>query len=336
MLKRIVIGLGSLGIACLLVFLGLAWRPAIAPINPPAKSSVPDDLIAKGESLAGAGHCAVCHTRPGGQPFAGGYGLQTPFGIIYLTNITPDPDTGIGRWSLEAFTRAMHEGVSLDGSHLFPAFPYDHFTKVSDDDVKALYAFMMTRPPVRAVAPPNTIPFPLSIRFLQEGWKILFFRSGRYQPDASKSAEWNRGAYLAEGLSHCGGCHTPRNFLGAEKSSATYTGALIDGWIAPALTNANPAPVPWSEPELVRYLQTGSSALHGTAGGSMSSVVHDGLAKLPDSDIQAIATYFADINASASRVGGSETAVITKAISTSGLGIQEPDLEARLYVAACG
>src|SRR6516225_4110386 len=337
MLKRIVIGLGSLGIACLLLFLGLAWRPAIAPINPSAKSSFPDDLIAKGESLAGAGHCAVCHTRPGGQPFAGGYGMPTPFGVIYSTNITPDPETGIGRWSLQAFTRAMHEGVSRDGSHLFPAFPYDHFTKVSDDDVKALYAYMMTRPPVRAVAPANTIPFPLNIRLLQEGWKILFFRNGRYQPDASKSAEWNRGAYLAEGLSHCGACHTPRNLLGAEKTADAYAGATIDNWIAPALTDANPAPVPWSEDELFSYLRSGSSALHGTAAGSMSAVVHDGLAKLPDSDIQAIATYFADINRSATRAAGSQESTISKAMSTSDLGIrQEPDPDARLYVAACG
>ena len=164
MLKRILISAASLGIVCLLVFLGLAWRPAIAPVNPPTKSNFPDDLIASGEILAGAGYCAVCHTRSGGQPFAGGYGLQTPFGTIYSTNITPDPETGIGRWSLAAFTRAMHEGVSRDGSHLFPAFPYDHFTKVSDDDVKALYAYLMTRPPVRAAAPTNTIPFPLNIR----------------------------------------------------------------------------------------------------------------------------------------------------------------------------
>src|SRR5215470_2002360 len=187
MLMCIVIGTGSLGIACLLAFLALAWRPVIAPIDPPDKISFPPDLIAKGEVLAGAGYCATCHTAKGGATHAGGYGMPTPFGVVYSTNITPDPETGIGRWSLEAFTRAMHEGVSRDGSHLFPAFPYDHFTKVSDDDVKALYAYMMTRPPVRAVAPGNTIPFPLNSRLLQEGWKILFFRSGRYQPDASKS-----------------------------------------------------------------------------------------------------------------------------------------------------
>ncbi|MBV8281959.1 MAG: c-type cytochrome, partial [Candidatus Eremiobacteraeota bacterium] len=164
MLKRIVIAVGSLGIAGLAVFLALAWRPAIAPIDPPNKTSFPADLIAKGEVLAGAGYCAVCHTRQGGPSLAGGLGLRTPFGTIYSTNITPDPETGIGRWSLAAFTRAMHEGVARDGSHLFPAFPYDHFTRVSDDDVKALYAYMMTRPPVRAVAPTSTIPFPLNIR----------------------------------------------------------------------------------------------------------------------------------------------------------------------------
>jgi len=335
MLKRIVIGLGSLGIACLLVFLGLAWRPAIAPINPPAKLSFPDDLIARGKILAGAGYCAECHTRAGSEPFAGGYGLQTPFGIIYSTNITPDPDTGIGRWSLEAFTRAMHEGVSLDGSHLFPAFPYDHFTKVSDDDVKALYAFMMTRPPVRAVAPPNTIPFPLSIRFLQEGWKILFFRSGRYQPDASKSAEWNRGAYLAEGLSHCSSCHTPRNLLGAEKTADTYAGGTADNWIAPALTDANPSPVPWTESELFSYLRGGVAPLHGVTAGPMSPVVHAGLSAVPDSDVRAEAVYFADLDHAASRTGVID-ATVNDALAKSRLGsAQEYDPDAKLYAGAC-
>jgi len=250
MLRRIVIGVAGAGILGLLGFLALAWRPAIIPIDPPAKASFPGELIAKGEVLAGAGYCVVCHTRQGGPPFAGGYGLRTPFGMLFSTNITPEPETGIGRWSLEAFTRAMHEGVSRDGSHLFPAFPYDHFTKVSDDDVHALYAYLMTRPPVRAPAQANTISFPLNVRALQEGWKILFFRNGRFEPDTSKSAEWNRGAYLAEGLSHCGGCHTPRNALGAEKAGEAYAGGVIDDWIAPALTDANPSPAPWTQSEL--------------------------------------------------------------------------------------
>ena len=335
MLKRILISAASLGIVCLLVFLGLAWHPAIAPVNPPTKSNFPDDLIASGKILAAAGYCAVCHTRSGGQPFAGGYGLQTPFGIVYSTNITPDPDTGIGRWSLAAFTRAMHEGVARDGSHLLPVFPYDHFTKISDDDVKALYAYLMTRPPVRAVAPANTIPFPLNIRFLQEGWKILFFRSGRYQPDASKSAEWNRGAYLAEGLSHCGGCHTPLNLLGAEKTADAYAGGTVDNWIAPALTDANPSPVPWTEEELFSYLRNGVAPLHGVTAGPMSPVVHTGSSAVPDFDIRAEAVYFADLDRAASRTGAISAAV-NEALAKSRLGsTQEYDPDAKLYAGAC-
>jgi mono/diheme cytochrome c family protein len=335
MLKRIVIGAGSLGLACLLVFLALGWRPVIAPIDPPDRTGFPTDLIAKGEVLAGAGYCAVCHTRPGGPTLAGGTGLRTPFGTIYSTNITPEPETGIGRWSLEAFARAMREGVSRDGSHLFPAFPYDHFAKISDDDVKALYAYMMTRPPVRAVAPANTIPFPLNIRLLQEGWKILFFREGRYQPDASRSAEWNRGAYLAESLGHCSGCHTPRNSLGAEKTADAYAGATIDNWIAPALTDANPSPVPWTETELYSFLRNGVAPLHGVTAGPMSPVIHTGLSALPDADVRALAVYFAGLDRAASRTGAVDAAV-KDALARSGLGsTQEYDPDARLYAGAC-
>jgi mono/diheme cytochrome c family protein len=333
--KRIVLGLAVVLLLGALGFSALAWRSAIAPINPPSGSSFDPNLIAKGEVLAGAGYCAVCHTRPGGQPLSGGYALRTPFGTVYSTNITPDPDTGLGRWSLAAFTRAMHEGVSRDGSHLFPAFPYDHFTKVSDEDVKALYAYVMTRQPVKAPAQANTIPFPLNIRVLQEGWKILFFRSGRYQPNPAKTTEWNRGAYLAEGLSHCGGCHTPRNLLGAEEVRRTYAGAVIDDWIAPALTDANPAPVPWTESELFGYLRGGITALHGVSAGPMSPVVHTGLALVPDADIRAVAIYFADLDHSIDRTAA-VAATVGKALSTSGLGSgQEYDPDARLYAAAC-
>ena len=209
MIRRIALAMLAAVVLGLLGFFLLAWRRAIAPIEPPTSASFPPESVARGAMLSAAGHCVACHTRPGGEPFAGGYGLNTPFGVIYGTNITPDPDTGIGRWSPEAFARAMREGVSQDGSHLFPAFPYYAFTELSDDDVKALYAYLMTRPPVRATVPANTIPFPLNIRAFQEGWKILFFTSGRYRPDSSKGAEWNRGAYLAEALSDCTACHTP-------------------------------------------------------------------------------------------------------------------------------
>jgi mono/diheme cytochrome c family protein len=322
----------------LLGFFVLAWRPVIAPIEPPSRASFPQESIAKGAILSAAGHCAACHTGPGGQAFAGGYGLNTPFGIIYGTNISPDPETGIGRWSLEAFDRAMREGVSQDGSHLFPAFPYYAFTGLSDDDVKALYAYLMTRPPLRATVPANTIPFPLSIRAFQEGWKILFFRSGRFKPDSSKSAEWNRGAYLAETLGDCGGCHTPRNSLGAEKVGDAYAGAVIHNWIAPALTDANPSPVPWTQDELFNYLRTGLGPLHGSAiAATMTPVVRDGLGApiVPEADVRALAVYFADID-HASVHETSDEPVVKSAIATSYLGSdQEYDPDARLYASAC-
>ena len=334
MFKKLLIGLVALGIVGGLGFAALAWRPAIAPITPPTRGSFSPELVAKGEVLARAGYCAECHTAKGGQTFAGGYAMKTPFGVIYSTNITPDPKTGIGAWSEAAFARAMHEGVGRDGSHLFPAFPYDHFTKVSDEDVKAIYAFLMTRPPVKATAQANTIPFPFNIRAFQEGWKILFFRPGRFEAVAGKSDQWNRGAYLALGLSHCGACHTPRNLLGAEKENDSYTGAVVDNWMAPALTAANPSPVRWSQKELFRYLHSGVTAFHGVAAGPMSPVVH-GLSSLPDSDIQAIAAYFADIDHAADRSPSTDPAV-ARAMSYARLASgRDFDPGARLYAVAC-
>ncbi len=333
-MKRLLTVIAGLAVLGVLGFFALAWRPAIAPISPPPPGSFAPELVAQGEALSGGGFCAVCHTAKGGQTYAGGYPMQTPFGVIYSTNITPDPETGIGTWSEAAFTRAMHEGVARDGSHLFPAFPYDHFTKLSDDDVKALYAYFMTRPPVRSPAKGNTIPFPLNIRYLQAGWKLLFFRPGRYEPDAAKSAEWNRGAYLALGLSHCGACHTPRNLLGAEKAGDAYAGAVVDNWIAPALTAENPSPAPWTQEELQSYLRNGFSVLHGVAVGPMSPVPH-GLSALPESDGRAIATYFAGVDHAADR-SASIDAAVARAMSYAALGAgQVFDPDTRLYTAAC-
>jgi mono/diheme cytochrome c family protein len=332
--KKLLIGFVALGFVGLAGFGVLAWRPAIAPIAPPSPQSFAPELLAKGEVLAAGGYCAECHTAKGGPIFAGGYAMQTPFGVLYSTNITPDPETGIGLWSEAAFARAMHEGVARDGSHLFPGFPFDHFTKLSDDDVKALYAYFMTRPPVRAPALMNTIPFPFSIRAFQAGWKILFFRSGRFEPVAGKSEEWNRGAYLALGLSHCGACHTPRNLLGAEKVGDAYAGAVVDNWIAPPLTAANPAPAPWTQGELESYLQSGVSVLHGTAAGPMSPVVH-GLSVLPEADVRALAVYFADLDHADDR-SLSVNSAAARAMSYARLGTgQEFDADARLYTAAC-
>src|SRR6266478_326438 len=335
--RRTAIAVIAVALFALIGFASLAWRPAIAAIEPPAKTSFSPELITRGEVLAAEAHCASCHTGPGGEKFAGGYGVNTPFGILYGTNITPDVETGIGRWSLEAFTRAMRDGVARDGSHLFGAFPYWAYTKLHDDDVQSLYAYLMTRPPVRATTPPNTVPFPLSIRSLEEGWKILFFRSGRYRVDPAKSAEWNRGAYLVEALSDCGGCHTPRNSLGGEKLRDVYSGAVVDDWIAPALTRANPSPVPWKKEELFTYLRTGVTPLHGAAAATMIPVIRDALALpvVPDSDIRAIATYFSDINhwdASQSDIQSK----VKELIQASSLGsVQEHDPDADLYAAAC-
>ena len=319
----------------LVVFTIWAWRSAIDPITPPAATSFDPALVAKGEKLADAGYCLTCHTPPKGKAYAGGLPMVTAFGTIYSTNITPDPATGIGNWSLEAFTRAMHEGVARDGSHLFPAFPYDHFSKVSDEDVKALYAFMMTRPAVAQTAPANTVPFPLNIRLLQAGWKLLYFKEGRYQPVAEQSAEWNHGAYLAEGLSHCSACHTPRNALGAEKRDAHFAGASIDGWFAPALTAANTAPVPWSATELHDYLRNGGTAYHGVAAGPMSDVVHQGYALLDDADVNAVALYIASGNGSAERKADVGQIVGDALAKSRYDASQASDHGAALYMSAC-
>ena len=338
MFQKLLIAVVALGCLGLIGFGVLAWEPAIAPVEPPAAGSFTPQLVAKGEALAGGGYCAACHTAKGGPTFAGGYAMATPFGVIYSTNITPDPETGIGNWSEAAFARAMREGVARDGSHLLPVFSFDHFTKLSDDDVRALYAFFMTRAPVHAPARPNGIPFPFNIRYLQAGWKLLYFRPGRFEPDPKKSPEWNRGAYLAQGLSHCGACHTPRNLLGAEKPGDVYGGAVIDNWVAPALTAANPAPAPWTREELYDYLHTGTSVLHGTAAGPMFPVVQ-GLAALPDSDVRAIATYFADVDKASDRspfISAAVSHAMSYASSTTGKQFN-PDnaADSRLYTAAC-
>ncbi len=226
----------------------------------------------------------ACHTARGGQLGAGGRPFTTAIGTFYSSNITPDAQTGIGTWSEAAFTRALREGVARDGRHLFPVFPYDHFTKLTGADIQALYAYVMTRPPVEAFDRPNSVPFPLDVRALQAIWKIIYFKPGPFQPDPGRDAQWNRGAYLTQGLAACGACHTARNALGA----------LFAGWIATPL-DVSPSPARWSEAELFAYLRSGESPPHGVAVGPMRLVVK-GLARLPDSDLKAIASYFVSLN----------------------------------------
>lgn len=265
---------------------------ALEPVDPPPRSSFDSGVIAKGAQLAAIGNCSECHTADGGKPYAGGRPLKTPYGTIYGTNITPEPETGIGRWSEAAFARAMREGLDREGRHLYPVFPYDHFTKVTDEDIRALYAFLMTREPVRAETPPNALLFPFNVRSAIGVWKRLYFEPGRFRPDPAHSAEWNRGAYLAEGLGHCGACHTPRNLVGAEKKRQDFAGGEVQGWHAPALNADSPAPVPWTTSQLHKYLRTGLDDQHAIAAGPMDPVVRN-LAAVPERDVQAIAAYVA-------------------------------------------
>lgn len=270
-----------------------AWAlsvPAIDPIEPPARTALAADKIEAGELLAAIGDCVVCHTAEGGQKFAGGRPLPTPFGVIHSTNITPDVDTGIGTWSEDAFRRAMREGIDRAGNHLYPAFPYDHFTRTTDEDISAIYAYLMAQPAHPAPAAENALPFPFNIRPLMAGWNLLFLDAGPYQPDASRDAEWNRGAYLVESLGHCGACHTPRNRLGAVKTDAPFAGAEAEFWHAPALNQNATAPAGWTADQLVNYLIDGWDADHGVAAGPMTPVV-DAIAQLPEEDVYAMAAY---------------------------------------------
>ena len=309
----------------------LPWR-AIAPIARPDATVYSASTIARGELLAALGACAECHTSVSGPINAGGRPLETPFGVIYSTNITPDEETGIGAWSYPAFERAMREGISRDGRHLYPAFPYTHFAKANDADLQALYAHLMAQPPVRARTPTHELRFPFSLRPLMAGWNALFHQGGTFQADPARSEIWNRGAYLVEGLGHCSACHSPRNALGAEQQNNYLAGGFAEGWEAPALTSLSQAPIPWSEDELFAYLRTGESRTHGVAAGPMAPVVRE-LMALPDQDIRAMAVYLASFNANS--LGGGAEAARAAQLETATKVTYAPGAAARLYQGAC-
>lgn len=298
-LLRLLLGIFVVAVLAVIGFVIWAQRPSIAAITPPKNVGFDKAAIARGATLVAMGNCAECHTAPGGQAFAGGYPVPTPFGAVYGSNITPDPQTGIGRWSEAAFARAMRQGIRRDGAHLYPAFPYTHFTKVSDADIKAIYAYLMTRPAVHHTVPPPQLPFPLNIRLVMAGWNLFYFDAGRFQPGAGRSQAWNRGAYIAEGLGHCGACHTRRNWLGAEDKQDRYAGGQAEGWLAPALDKKSPAPAPWTKAQLTAYFNAGFARDHGVAAGPMAGVAR-ALQKLPASDVTALATYIASIEPRAS------------------------------------
>lgn len=299
----------------------MAWptKPAIAPTAGPDVSLYSDAAIERGRLVAVAGDCVVCHTAPDGKPNAGGLALDTPFGVIYTTNITPDNETGIGQWSYRAFERAMREGVHRDGRQLYPAFPYTAFAKMSEADMQALYAYMMVQPPVRNEAPKTELAFPFNMRPLLAGWNVLFHDTGVYQPDPTQSLAWNRGAYLVQGAGHCAACHSPRNALGAEKTGIQHylAGGEAEGWKAPPLNRLGSGRSPWTEDSLVQYLRTGYSVNHGVAAGPMAPVIQ-GLAQLSESDVRAMATYLLNLPGSAAPAAAHESGTVSPSASAVG------------------
>lgn len=270
--------------------LGGAAYPSYPQVN--YGTGTQASLIRRGEYLAKAGDCIACHTdaKNNGKLYAGGLGINTPFGTFYTPNITPDKETGIGNWSDQDFIRAMQEGINPHGQYYFPVFPYTYFTKISKNDLLAIKTYLFSVPAVHQVNHANDVPFPFSWRFLQLGWRILFFTSGEYKYDPEQTQEWNRGAYLVQGLGHCGMCHTPINFLGAPKDKYFLTGNFVDGYFAPDITEyglkgsstTNIVDV-FSQDEMLKNA--------GAVQGPMAEVDHDSLMYLSPDDLQDIASY---------------------------------------------
>src|ERR1700722_5773019 len=252
------------------------------------------DRIERGRYLAVLSDCSACHTAPGGASFAGGLALQTPFGKLVAPNITPDPDTGIGNMTNDEFLAVLHEGRGHNGKRLYPAMPYPAYTRMTDDDVLSIRAYLATVAPVNNLVVANQLPFPLNIRLAMVFWKALNFTPGRYQPNPQKSAAWNRGAYIVESAAHCGTCHTPKTLLGGDKNNVALSGARLQGWFAPDITNDPHKGIGgWSKDDLVQYLKTGTNKWT-LASGPMADAVSHSTSRMADDDIQAVATYLKD------------------------------------------
>jgi mono/diheme cytochrome c family protein len=252
--------------------------------------------VQRGEYLARAGDCTSCHSAAGGPPFGGGYRLETPFGALLAPNITPDVATGIGAWSAEDFYRALHLGVNKHGQDMYPAMPYDFYTKVERADSDAIYAYLRSVAPVDNRVEVNQLRFPFNVRMSMAVWRELYFTEGNFRPDASKSVAWNRGAYLVEGLGHCSACHSPRNALGGIEKDKAFTGATIDGWFALNLSsNLSTGLGDWTIQDIATYLKTGAVTGKTTVLGPMAMVVENSTSAMTDADLLAMATYLKDI-----------------------------------------
>ena len=258
-------------------------------------------LVERGAYLARAADCSACHTTQGGKEYAGGLGFKLPFGTLYSTNITPDKETGIGNYSDQDFLGAVHRGIRRDGARLYPAMPYTSYTYITDADALAIKAYLFSLPPVRAPAPANTLTFPFNQRWTMIFWSALFNPDRRFEPDTSKSPEWNRGAYLTEAMAHCGECHTPRNLAFALDNRKKFAGAVTAGWRAFNISSdKNTGVGAWSDDDLVSYLSTGHADGHGTASGPMGEAVDHSLSHLAQQDIRAVVAYLRTVPATAS------------------------------------
>jgi len=254
------------------------------------------DLAKRGEYLARAGDCIACHTADKSRPFAGGLPMSTPFGALYTPNITPDPDTGIGRWTDAEFLRAMQKGIGKGGQHLYPAFPYTEYTRVTDRDLLAIRAYLNTLPPIRYTPPRNELGFPFNQRWLMVFWNLFNFREGRFVPDPQRSPQWNRGAYLVEGLAHCEECHTPRNFTQGLSSHDRFSGEAQAGWRAFNITPDKAGGIGnWSEQDIVDYLAKGVVPGRANAAGPMAEVVENSTQYLTSEDLRSIAVYLRSV-----------------------------------------
>ncbi|MDB5582363.1 MAG: cytochrome c [Bradyrhizobium sp.] len=304
-------------LAALLIFVaGVLWNILHAPrlsaqpitsvaaaelLTRPIADGVPNaDQLRRGQYLVRVGDCMSCHLSATGKPLAGGLGLNTPFGVIYSSNITSDKATGLGRWTPDQFYRAMHDGIGSDGRHLYPAFPYAWFTRVSRADDDAVLAYLKTTPAVAYTPPANRLPFPLNIRLAVAGWNMLFFDKTPFKPDPGRSAEWNRGYDLVNNLGHCAACHTATNMLGAEKKSEAFRGGSLEASFAPDLTsNPRTGLGSWSVDDLTDYLATGRNARAG-ASSQMADVITYSTSLMSPQDLHAIAVYLKTLPASPS------------------------------------
>lgn len=278
------------------LFTGAVVFAGCSETEPEATKPATDAQIKHGAYMARAADCIACHTEPGGEPYTGGLRMDTPFGPIYSSNITPDDETGIGLWTQEEFYQALHDGVGRHHKYLYPVMPFSFYTKMTREDVDAIYGYLKSLKPINKPPKRNKLRFPFNVRLTMIGWRELFFDEGTYVKDQTKSAEWNRGAYLVEGPGHCSACHSPRNIMGAIEEGKQFTGAEVDHWFALNITSDLRSGIgDWSVNELAEFLRTGTNAKKTTALGPMAEVVHDSLSHLTDTDIRAMGVYLKSI-----------------------------------------